>query len=192
MRYSVSMALKNGDLKRFAQLYMKTGHGKLAGRMNGTIALTGVGTDRKDLRGNGSLVISPAALYELPVIVQVFNVLLLTPADKTAFKEARFAFSIGGGHVHFDQITLEGDAINLLGRGRVNFDGNVDLEFGSRMGRRSLPIPIVQNLIGEATKGVVGVRVTGTLDAPDSKLRSLPEMDDALRRLFDNRGAQRR
>lgn len=192
MRYGVHMTLKNGDLKRFAQLYMKTNHQKLAGMMNGTINFKGVGNNPRTLTGNGDLVISPAALYELPVIVQVINLLSLTSPDKTAFRQAMFAFSIGGGFVHFDSIALVGDSINLLGRGKVNFDGNVRLAFASRMGRRSLPIPIFREVISEVTKGAVGVEVRGTLDTPISEVRSLPQMDDALRRLFDNRGAQRR
>jgi hypothetical protein len=171
---------------------MKTGHNKLAGRMNGTIGFTGVGIDPKDLRGDGNLVISPAALYELPVIVQVINVLSLTPADKTAFKQALFVFNIGGGHVHFDRITLVGDSINLLGHGRVKFDGDVKLGFVSSMGRHSVPIPFVRDVVREMTKGVVGVNVSGTLDAPVTEVRSLPQMEEGLRRLFDNRGAQKR
>jgi hypothetical protein len=192
MRYGVYMTLKNGDLKRFAQLYMKAGHNKLAGKMNGTIEFKGVGVNPKNLTGGGSLVISPAALYELPVVVQIFNVLSLTPADKTAFKQALFVFSLGGGHVHFDQIKLVGDSIELLGNGRVNFDGNVKLGFISSMGKRSLPIPIVGDIVRGVTKGVVGVYVSGPLDAPVPEVRSLPQMDEALRRLFDNRGALRR
>ena len=192
MRYGVYAKLTSGNLKRFAQLYMKTSHNRLDGTMNGTIGFTGVGTNPKNLEGNGNLVISPAALYELPVVVQIFNVLSFIPPDKTAFRQALFAFSIGGGLVHFDHIDLVGDSINLLGRGTVNFDGNVRLDFASRMGRRSLPIPILREVISEATKGAVGVVVRGTLETPISEVRSLPQMDDALRRLFDSRGAQRR
>ena len=192
MRYGVNMTLKNGNLKRFAQLYMKASHQRLAGTMNGSISFRGEGISPKNLVGSGNLVISPAALYELPVIVQVFNVLSFTPPDKTAFRQAMFAFGIGGGVVHFDRINLVGDSINLLGHGTVNLDTTVRLSFASRMGRRSLPIPIVRDLINEATKGAVGVEVSGTLDEPKSVVRSLPQMDDALRRLFDNRGAQKR
>jgi hypothetical protein len=192
MRYGVNMALMNGNLKRFAQLYMKTNHQKLAGMMNGTIKFTGVGNNPRTLEGNGNLVISPAALYELPVIVQVINVLSLTPPEKTAFKQAMFAFSLGGGLIRFDRIALVGDSINLLGQGTVNFDGSVRLGFASRMGRRQFPIPFFHEVIGEMTKGAVGVEVRGTLDTPISEVRSLPDMDDALRRLFDSRGAQRR
>ena len=124
--------------------------------------------------------------------MQVFNVLSFTPPDKTAFRQAMFAFGIGGGVVRFDRINLVGDSINLLGHGTVSLDTTVRLSFASRMGRRSLPIFIVRDLINEATKGAVGVEVTGTLDEPKSVVRALPQMDDALRRLFDNRGAQKR
>ena len=192
MRYGVYMKLENGDLKRFAQLYMKTSHSKLAGTMNGTINFSGDGNNPKHLDGKGNLVISPAALYELPVIVQVFNVLSFIPPDKTAFNEALFAFTLGGGLVNFESIKLAGDSINLLGRGTVKLDGTVRLGFASRMGRRSIPIPILREFINEATKGVVGVEVSGTLEKPIPKVQTLPQMDEALHRLFDNRGAEKR
>jgi hypothetical protein len=136
-------------------------------------------------------VISPASLYELPVIVQVFNVISFVPPEKTAFNKAMFAFGIGGGHVHFDRIDLVGDAITLVGQGTVGFDGNVRLNFASRMGRRQWPIPIIHQAIGEVSKDWILVDVGGSLKDPKPEVRS--RVDEALRRLLGiGQGAQRR
>jgi hypothetical protein len=191
MRYEVRSTLQNGNLRQFAQLYM-SGNNRLAGLMNGKVHLTGVGTNPKSLSGTGNLVISPAALYELPVMAQIFNVLSFVPPDKTAFNRATFAFAIGGGQVIFERIDLIGDAITLVGNGTVNFDGAVRLGFASRMGRRTVPIPIVHEMLNATTKGWVGVDVRGTLRDPRPEVRTL---DDALRRLlnvFDPRMPPRR
>lgn len=183
MRYSVRMTLEKGDLKRYATLYMPNNQ-KLAGVMNGSVDLKGEGTNPKSVNGSGTLVIAPAALYELPVIVQILNALSLVPPDNKAFKTARFVFEVGGGLVRFQGIDLIGDAIKLVGHGKVTFDGNVDLQFASRMGSRQLPIPIIRDLINEASKGWVGVSVKGTLKDPHTEIRSFPQLDDALRRLL--------
>ncbi len=130
MRYRVRMTLHDGELKRFAQLYMPN-NTKLAGKMNGSMEIKGEGIDPKRLTGTGKLVISPAALYELPVIVQIFNVLSFVPPDRKAFDQALFVFDIKGGTVYFERIDLVGDAIKLVGKGQVGFDGGVRLPFAS-------------------------------------------------------------
>jgi hypothetical protein len=194
MSYHLNMTLHNGELKRFAQLYMPN-NTKLAGKMNGSMEIKGEGLDPKRLTGNGKLVISPAALYELPVIVQIFNVLSFVPPDKKAFDTALFVFDIRGGMVIFERIDLVGDAIKLVGKGTVNFDGGVRLHFASRLGRRQLPIPIVREVVDGMSKGWVGVNVSNTLRDPKTEVRSFQQIDDALRRLlgvFDARAPQRR
>src|SRR5262249_7525993 len=100
MRYRVRMTLSDGELKRYAQLYMP-GNNKLAGRMNGSIDLEGEGVNPKRLTGTGKLVVSPAALYDLPVLVKVINALQLIPPDKKAFDKALFVFDIKDSMVHF-------------------------------------------------------------------------------------------
>jgi hypothetical protein len=118
--------------------------------------------------------------------------LRLVPPDKKAFDEARFVFDIKGGLVHFGRIDLVGNSLNLVGHGTVNFDGSVRLGFASQTGRLQWPIPIVRETINELTKGWIGVDVQGTLKDPKTRVRSLPQMDDALRRLFEPRAAMRK
>jgi hypothetical protein len=183
MTYEVHSTLKGGNLKRYAQLHM-AGNNKLAGTMDGQVFLRGEGTNPKGLTGSGQLVISQAALYELPVIVQIFNVLSFVPPDKKAFDTAEFVFDIAGGVFHFGNIRLVGDSIVLVGRGTVGFDGNVKLGFGSRMGRRQFNVPILKPIVNEMTKGSVGVEVTGTLQDPKTQVRPFMQLEEGLRRLL--------
>jgi hypothetical protein len=190
MRYRVLLTLREGSLKRYAQLYL-TGNNRLAGKMNGNVDLSGVGTNAKNLRGRGNLTISRAALYELPMIAQIFTFLSFVPPDKAAFNNARFAFEIATGKVGFERIDLEGDAINLVGRGAVDFDGNVDMTFASRMGKKTLPIPILHPLLNATTQGWVGVDVRGTMQDQKYEVKTFPQVDDFLHRLFDPRMGRR-
>jgi hypothetical protein len=155
--------------------------------MNGKIELKGEKADPKRLTGTGNLVISPAALYDLPVIVKIFNTLQFIPPDKKAFDQALFVFDIRDSVVNFGHIDLNGDAIKLVGRGTVNFDSKVALLFHSRMGKRQVPIPILKELINEVSKGWVQVNVTGTLKQPETVIRAFP-----LPEAFKPRNPQRR
>lgn len=193
--YRVRMTLANGKLERYAQLYLP-GQNRLMGVMNGWVDLTGRGASAQRLKGQGQLQISPAALYELPVFVAIFNAIpSLRPPDTTAFDFARMIFDIGGGQMHIKRADLVGNAINLQGRGVVKFgdrasNSRLNLNFYSSVGRSQLAIPLVRELIGEATKGWVGVDVSGTVASPKAVIRPVPQLDDALRNflgVFDNR-----
>lgn len=183
--YKARITLTDGELQRFAQTYMVANH-KLAGTMNGWVDLQGEGTDRRRLTGTGQLVISRAALYELPVIVAILNALTLTPTDKTAFNQASFMFSVGGGLVRFDRINLVGDSISLFGGGTVRFDGSTNLDFLSSSGRKQIPIPGLRELLNETTKGLVGVSVRGSIKNPVAEVKPFRQVEDALRMLFGN------
>ncbi|MFN0051142.1 MAG: hypothetical protein ACKV0T_03065 [Planctomycetales bacterium] len=193
MTYHTRITLQDGDLKRYAQLHLPN-HSRLAGAMNGWVELTGAGTDLKRLNGTGQLVISPAALYDLPLLVATLQALLLTPPKDYAFDQAQFIFNIRNSAVQFGKIDLVGDAIHLKGRGLVRFDKTVALEFFSSAGRKQLPIPILREAIKMGTNAWVGVFVSGTVKDPHTEIKPLPQLDATLRRLlgaFDGRGPER-
>jgi hypothetical protein len=181
--YHMLVTLQDGNLARYAQQYM-TGRNKLHGLMNGWADLRGRGPTAQGLEGRGQLLVSPAALYELPVIVAILNALTLAPTDKTAFRQAKVDFTIGGERFLLRPVLLEGDSISLWGGGSIAFNGNVNMEFRSSGGRNRLPIPFVNEFIGVATKGAVGVEVRGTTKAPIAKVKTLPEVEEGLKALF--------
>lgn len=178
--YHVRVELSGGRLERYAQLYMKRRY-RLMGMINGWVDFDGRGTSAQRLRGRGQVVVSPAALYELPVIVSIFKILNFAPPDKTAFRQARVIFDIGGGQLQLRLAELNGDAITLRGRGYIPFEGPMNLDFYSSAARSQIPLPIVGPLIGATTEGWVGVQVRGTMSDPVATVRALPQMDDALR-----------
>ena len=195
MSYDVRVGLRNGLLERFNEMYL-SGQGRLAGVINGVVFLTGRGTDFRQLKGNGRMLIEPADLYDLPLILAVLRVLSLQRADAAAFDRAQFDFNVRNGLVVFDRINLQGESASLFGRGNVRMsDKRILFDFYSASGRRQVPIPVVRELANELTKGWVGIHVEGTLKDPRPETRPIPMLDDALKRLlgvFDNRPLQRR
>ena len=186
--YRLLVTLSHGQLEEYARLYLK-GAENLAGVMNGWIEL---GSDRgfapRHISGRGKLQINHAALYELPLMVQTFQ--LLNPAlqDNAAFNYAFLDFHVASERFHFDTIDLAGDAVNFRGRGTIAFDGTMNLDLYSMMPRSRLPLPLVRPIADiiwtETTTGWVGIEVTGKLGQSIARLKPVPVVDEAIKRFL--------
>jgi hypothetical protein len=179
--YYVKTAMQNANLDEYARLHHLGA--SLHGVMNGWVELAGNSSDPKDVTGRGQLLIHPAALYELPVFIQIFKTLSLATPDKTAFNYALASYNIGNRMVEFSGIDLSGDAISLRGRGRASFDGPLHLEFYSRPAR-AWQVPIVSNVVDQFTQAWVGVSVTGTVHNPRAQIKAMPQFDTAFRQFL--------
>ena len=184
--YHVFLTASQGRLEQYAQRYLP-GTKNLRGIMYGWIDLQGRGSSPEKMTGRGRLQISPAALYELPVIVQIFNA--IGPPNNAAFRDAFLDFNVAGGQFQFNRIDLVGDTLSLRGRGTARFDGKLKFEFYSMLPQSRLPIPLLNVVLGEATKGWVGVEVGGTVDNPVAKVKPVPQLDEAMKRFLGAFGA---
>ena len=192
--YHVKMNMTNARLHQFAKEYMK-GRRNLKGLMRGWIDLRGAGQSPANITGRGQLQISPAELYELPIVVQLFDVLSLGPPEQSAFRYAQCDFQIARSQFQFNSIDLVGNSLQLRGRGAASFEGNVDLDFYSMLPRSRVPLlPFIQPLIGQLTTGWAAVDVKGRADSPQARIRPAPVLDDALKRFLsalENPGGRR-
>jgi len=183
--YTVKTQISEGRLEEFARLYM-SGTPNLRGIMNGWLIVKQQGS--QPLHGRGELLISPAAIYELPVMAQVYKALnsFLNSAqpDNTAFNYAYLKYQMDDEKFLFDRIDLVGDALSLRGSGAARFDSQLNLGFYSRLPRSRLLPQYVSNLLGDATQGWMEVRVTGRTDAPNANYRAVPVLSDSLNRLL--------
>jgi len=189
--YQLKLTMTQGLLEQYARRYIR-GRSSLKGVMTGWIDLSGHGNSAKNLKGHGRLQIRPAALFELPVMAQVFKLLSLTTPDKTAFYHAYTDFTVGKERFYFNTIDLLGNAVSLRGRGTAAFNGTLNLDFYSMIPRNSIPIPIIKDVVGGLTTGWVGVTVRGTVAAPIAQTRPLKSLDDALRRFLGSFNPRRR
>ncbi|MAT16819.1 MAG: hypothetical protein CMJ46_16290 [Planctomyces sp.] len=178
--YKLKIIMENGLLEEYARLYLPGTH-NLKGVINSWLELQGQGNNPATITGKGQVLISPAALYELPVFVQMFNELGgLIPQDKTAFKTAFAEFDILQKQFRFNQIRLQGDAIGMYGYGTARFDGQLNLDFYSRVPRNNLPLPLVNEVVNMASRDFIGVKVRGNVNRP------VVTFDNALQRLFES------
>ncbi len=197
--YHVRVNLSHGKLETFAARYMKE-PAQLRGTMHGWLNLMGQGADIDSLAGTGQLQISPAALYQLPVVLRVLDVLLPQAAKTSAFNYALCNFRMQRSSFLFDAIDLVGDQFQLRGQGTASFDGDLNLRFYSMLPYSMVPkgqskfwMPIVSdvgNLVRlvtqEATKGWVVVEVTGKTDDPETNIVPAAKFDDAIKGILNS------
>lgn len=178
--YRVLMNLTDCQLSRFAALHAPKQR-DLQGIANGWINLDGRGSSPADVQGRGKIQISPAKLLTVPVVLQLYRSLSLSPPAESTFNYALFDFDIRKAAFAFRQIFLESENISFRGKGTVTFTGDAKLEFISLMPRNQIPIPILHEIVGEATKGWVGIEVSGPLAQPRTRVKAAPLLDDTLK-----------
>lgn len=189
--YSLLTTMTRGRLESYAHQYLR-GQSDLAGIMNGWTHLWGKGAGENQLRGRGELQVAPAALYELPIFVQIFRVLRLDAGDRTAFDRADVAYTIDNARFHFNAVHLTGSAIDLVGRGDVGFDGAMQFDFYSMLARNRVRIPLVSDIANFISRGWVGIKVTGNIGSPTTRMVPVPDIDDALKQLLGTAEPPRR
>lgn len=190
--YQGRTTLSGGGLQ-----YLTRNSGEVSGVMNGWINFQGTGSDPAALEGRGRLRVEPAALYHLPVFMQMFQALTkFAPTwaiDNTAFRSAQADFRIRKGGFEAIQpdgaIVLAGDSLRLVGGGRIDFKGNLYLDFYTTPPRNAgRLIPVVGPLLNMAATGWVGVEVRGTTDQPVVQTVPLKALDDGWRQMLEALG----
>lgn len=181
--YQVFVTASDADLRTYANIHMP-GERNMSGKMNGWIHLHGAGPDENQIKGKGQLQVSQAAIYEMPVMVnllQALGTLNFAVADPVAFRYALLNFDVQDRNFIFREIDLVGNAMSLRGRGRVDFDSRVLLDFYSKPPRTAGGIPILSQLVSGATSNWVHVKVDGSLSRPRTRVQPNISLDGAIK-----------
>lgn len=125
-----------------------------------------------------------AKIYELPVVLSLLKILKVRQVTRTAFDTSNVDFKVVGEDINFERIELLGDAISLIGNGRMNLDRDINLNFYSVMGRNRINIPVISDLYRASSQRILWINVDGTLDNPQTHRNVLPQINDSLRQLF--------
>jgi hypothetical protein len=183
-QYAMQASLSDADLQQLVSEHLSS---KLeaTGRVIANLQLQGVGYGAHTLTGKGSIRLHDADIYELPVMVSLLKILSVRQPDATAFTKSDIDFRVQGEHLLFDRINFNGDAVSLLGKGQMSFDRQLDLTFHAMVGRddANFQIPILRNVIGEASQQIMQIRVTGSCDEPLTRSEAFPGVNQALQAL---------
>ena len=154
------------------------GHGFVAMRMGGSY------DDFHSYKGDGTVQLRDAKIYELPAILTLLKTLNVGRTDRTAFDSSNVNFLINGTDIDFERIELVGDAISLIGNGRMNLDQDLDLNFYSVVGRNRIRIPLLSELYHASSQQILWISVDGTVSDPKMSRQVLPQLNDSIRQLF--------
>ena len=130
----------------------------------------------------------------MPVVLRFANFLksslplLNSPrtAGKSMFDSADVEFRIVNGESIIDPIKFTGSAFSLQGRGTRDPLGNLNLRLKVLFGRDRYHLPIVSDVIREASGQLIVVHVGGSSADPKFALEPLPP----VQRLWLRRGAR--
>ncbi|MGA8348217.1 MAG: AsmA-like C-terminal region-containing protein [Isosphaeraceae bacterium] len=189
-KYSAALRLAGAQLEEYARTL--PGRQSYRGALGAAIDLSGLGNNVRSIQGKGEAHITQGDLGELPVALRFINFLnsnlslLDSPrtSGKTAFDSADVAFRIDHGTAILDPIKLTGSAVSLQGSGNRDPLGNLDIQLRVLYGRDRLHLPIVSDLMREASGQFLIVHVLGPSSDPRFKLETLPQ----VRKLGTRRG----
>jgi len=185
-RYYLSATLAHADLARMTMEVMD-GKQNLQGKVMANIELHGAGTSRNAISGRGSLRLSDADVYELPVMISLLKILSIRAPDRNAFSTSSMDYHIEGEHIYFDRIDFNGDAISLLGKGEMDFQSNVKMKFHAIVGRGEIDLPIIKEVYRGASQQILQIHVSGTLQNPETRKEAFPAVNQALQQLQGTR-----
>jgi hypothetical protein len=155
----------------------------LTGTFQGQAKLQGTLGRMDLLNGSGTAGLSGANLYQLPLLVQVLNLLRVTPSEDVAFTDGQVEFALDGQTMTFNELQLWGDLVALQGGGTLDRMRELDLTFNTRVSPQNTFSQIVRPLRSKRYT-LWSVDVRGPLHALEIERRSLDGVGQTLNLLF--------
>ena len=187
--YQFAAKIRNAGLPDFAQELM-VGRQSLRGKLDANVDIWGSGRSLNALEGRGGIRLREADVYELPLMVSLLDRLGIGDPDPSKFSDSNIEFVIEGNHIYLNHIVFKGDSMSLVGEGEVDFDKNVNLVLGARLGRGALDMPVLREILGGAGDQLVLIHVEGPLENPRTRKETLPVINKALQQLQAGLGGQ--
>ena len=180
--FDVDVSLTHGKVPT---LLSDLGHGgsDLTGTISGQTEIEGILGTRDLLKGVGSARVSGANLYQLPLLIQLLNLLRITPTEDVAFTDMDTQFTLIENQMTFNDLKLWGDLVALQGSGTMDRRGELDLTFNTQVSPQNAFTSILRPLRSQRyTLWTVDVR--GPLQSPTVERRALDGVGQTLERLF--------
>ncbi|MCA9138248.1 MAG: hypothetical protein KDB00_15860 [Planctomycetales bacterium] len=159
------------------------GRHELTGTLVASMNLEGLLGTRDLLRGQGRATVENANLYQVPVLMQLLNVLSITPTEDVAFTNADLEFRLSEDEIVFDDLKLWGSLIALHGKGTLDRRRELDLTFNTRVSPRNTFTRILRPLMDQRYT-LWTVDVTGPVDDLHIERRALDGVGHTIEMLF--------
>ena len=176
--FDVGMSLSGAQVPTMLASF---GHvdNELTGSCSGQIVLQGKLGTTDVLKGNGAARISDANVYKLPLIVQLLNLLRITPTEDVAFTDGAVEFTIFGDETNFTDLRLWGDLVALKGGGTLNRKRELDLTFNTQVSPQNTFTRLVLPLRNQRYT-LLTIDVHGPVHSPEIERRALDGVGETL------------
>jgi hypothetical protein len=181
--YHLQARLEGVELQQMARELALQTEG-IRGKANAVLNLHGNRHGWPSWRGDGAIRLYEADIYQMPAMLSLLSLLSVKRPDTTAFSSSEIDFRIQGEHLYLDRINFNGDAVSLKGHGEMNLDRKIDLKFYALVGRGELPLPALRALLRQASRQMLLIQVTGTLEKPQFTQEPLPMLRETLDQIF--------
>ena len=154
------------------------------GVVTASLSIDGPLDESADRRGRGALAVRNATLFDAPLGMAVLQSVNLALPDSRAFDRVACRWSLLGDTVTIDELTFETPTFAVTGAGAMTLpDTRLDLQMVTRVaGRQGLgKLGDAFNLFKDE---LIDIRITGTLDDPDTRLVSFQGLRNTWLRLF--------
>jgi hypothetical protein len=173
-RYSVTGEIKDLDLNLLKSdipdMKDKTFYGKLSIQA----AAEGTGADTKSISGQSQVVVTDGNIWEFNPLKGLGNFIFMPRFDTLSFSHATGDFTIKDGWMATENLDLMGDDVELLVKGKIGFDGTLDLVAVTQVpttGPGQSPIGEAVNTAG----GMTAISITGSIEKPQYKLQPITQ-----------------
>ena len=167
----IDLALSQVNVAEFAKDL--GGDTKLSGALRGDISATFEGKSLDSLQGHGRLHIEDGALWGIPTLGLISN--LLNLERENLVREADMQFQLRGPLIEVSALKLTGDQYNIYGYGTIDFEKNIDLKLF--VAKRTIlntvvsRIPAVGEVFGPFLESIKGSLYQVELKGPYAKAK---------------------
>jgi len=181
-RFDVLLQLSEGNVATLLT-ELKQNQAGIRGNFAGSARLEGNLGELGLLRGMGSARLSQANLYQLPLLVQIFSQLSLTPGEDAAFTDGTTKFSVDGNLLTLSDLQLWGNVVAIHGGGTITGRREIDLAFNTRVSPQNTWSKLMLPLRNQPYT-LWTIYVHGPLHTPQIERRALEAVGVTLERLF--------
>ncbi len=190
LRYGMSLSVEGLDLHELFHSGSSDATSQpgfdVQGELRGNIQMTATAGNTDTRRASGVLKITEARIDKLPVVLGFVHIIYLWLPGQGNFTDGDVTYRLKGEKLIFEEISLRGPAMSLLGSGWVSMeDESLHLTFLTGPPGYLPGIAGVEDLLRGLRRELAEVRVTGTLSKPIPQTVSLAGLDETIRRLLN-------
>ncbi|MEX1017111.1 MAG: AsmA-like C-terminal region-containing protein [Phycisphaeraceae bacterium] len=146
------------------------------GRLNASFTVQGELGQPDSRRGRGEMEIRHAQIYERPLAMAMLQAVNFSLPLSGSFDRGAASFLLEGDTVYFDDLALEAPSLTIRGAGTMHYPtGALDLHLRAR-NPAGPHLGVISDMLNLVKDQLVGIRITGTFDAPRARVVGLEDL----------------